>query len=118
MSEAEHCDRLAIMHSGRIVAYDSPSALKAQLKTEVGELLTVRAKNPFLALEKLRSMFPEASFFGDRIHVFALDVERAMQQIREALQNGSSVDIVLQEPTLEDVFIHRITELERAERSL
>lgn len=113
MSEAEHCDRLAIMHAGRIVAYDSPSSLKAQLKAEVGELLAIRTKDPFSALGKLRPTYPEASFFGDRIHVFARNVEEAMRHIRETLKDGTPVDIVLQEPTLEDVFIYRITKLER-----
>ncbi|MGC8720646.1 MAG: ATP-binding cassette domain-containing protein, partial [Thermodesulforhabdaceae bacterium] len=113
MSEAEHCDRLAIMHAGRIVAYDSPSSLKAQLKAEVGELLAIRTKDPFSALGKLRPTYPEASFFGDRIHVFVRNVEEAMRHIRETLKDGTPVDIVLQEPTLEDVFIYRITKLER-----
>jgi ABC-type multidrug transport system ATPase subunit len=31
MDEAEHCDRIAIMNEGRIVALDTPDALKAQI---------------------------------------------------------------------------------------
>src|SRR4051795_4176392 len=31
MDEAEFCDRIAIMHQGRIVALDTPAALKAQV---------------------------------------------------------------------------------------
>jgi ABC-2 type transport system ATP-binding protein len=31
MDEAEHCDRIAIMNEGRIVALDTPDALKAQV---------------------------------------------------------------------------------------
>ncbi len=31
MDEAENCDRIAIMNEGRIVALDTPDALKAQV---------------------------------------------------------------------------------------
>lgn len=34
MSEAEHCDHLALMHAGRVIADASPAALKAALQKE------------------------------------------------------------------------------------
>ncbi|WP_114973416.1 ATP-binding cassette domain-containing protein [Rhodoferax ferrireducens] len=34
MSEAEHCDHLVLMHAGRVIADDSPAALKAALQRE------------------------------------------------------------------------------------
>jgi ABC-2 type transport system ATP-binding protein len=34
MSEAEHCDHLVLMHAGRVIADDSPAALKAALQQE------------------------------------------------------------------------------------
>lgn len=34
MSEAEHCDHLVLMHAGRVIADDSPAALKAALQKE------------------------------------------------------------------------------------
>jgi ABC-2 type transport system ATP-binding protein len=34
MSEAEHCDHLVLMHAGRVIADDSPAALKAVLQKE------------------------------------------------------------------------------------
>ena len=34
MDEAEYCHRLALMHAGRVIALDSPQALKRQLDSE------------------------------------------------------------------------------------
>lgn len=118
MSEAEHCDRLALMHSGRIIANDSPRALKAQFRAEVGELIAVKAKNPRGVLELLRPFFPEASFFGNTIHVLSKNASEARRQITEILEeSGEPFEISFQEPSLEDVFVFRITQIERMERS-
>lgn len=116
MSEAEHCDRLALMHSGRIVANDSPRSLKAQLKIDIGELISVKTSNPVKALELLRPSFPEASFFGSSIHIFSKDVETAKNLIVGILRDERNVEISIQEPTLEDVFVSRISRLERMEQ--
>jgi len=40
MDEAEHCDRIAIMDAGRIVALDTPQALKASIGTDRVRLVT------------------------------------------------------------------------------
>jgi ABC-2 type transport system ATP-binding protein len=34
MDEAEYCNRVAIMSEGKIVALDTPAALKAKFQTE------------------------------------------------------------------------------------
>jgi ABC-2 type transport system ATP-binding protein len=39
LSEAEHCDRLALMYGGRIVSEGSPSGLKQEVEQEAGVLL-------------------------------------------------------------------------------
>lgn len=116
MSEAEHCDRLALMHSGRIIANDSPRALKAQFRAEVGELVAVNAKNPRRALELIRPFFPEASFFGNTIHVLSKSVNETKRQILEILGRSEPFEIYSLDPSLEDVFVFRITQIERMER--
>ena len=40
MDEAEHCDRIAIMDAGQIVALDTPQALKAAIGTDRVRLVT------------------------------------------------------------------------------
>jgi ABC-2 type transport system ATP-binding protein len=40
MDEAEHCDRIAIMNEGRIVALDTPDALKSALGKDRVQIAT------------------------------------------------------------------------------
>ncbi|MEJ5301105.1 MAG: ATP-binding cassette domain-containing protein [Thermodesulforhabdaceae bacterium] len=113
MSEAEHCDRLALMHAGRIVANDSPAALKDELRRREGELLVVYSRDPGKTIKILRPFYPKSTIFGDRIHLFARDVEREMERIKKLCNDFGPISVTLQTPTLEDVFVFRITELER-----
>jgi ABC-2 type transport system ATP-binding protein len=46
MDEAEYCDRVTIMNEGRIVALDSPSALRKQYGTSSVEELFVKITRP------------------------------------------------------------------------
>ena len=40
MDEAEHCDRIAIINDGRIIALDTPEALKASVGTDRVQIAT------------------------------------------------------------------------------
>ena len=51
MDEAEHCDRIAIMNEGRIVALDTPDALKAQVGAD---RVTITTDDDEAALRALR----------------------------------------------------------------
>jgi len=69
-------------------------------------------------LEALKQAgFADAALFGRRIHVLAHDVAAATERIRGILEGkGIRVeDIAPRAPTLEDVFVWRILERERAE---
>lgn len=46
MDEAEYCDRISIMSEGRIVALDTPAALKKQFNVESVEEVFVRIARP------------------------------------------------------------------------
>jgi len=108
MDEAEQCDRIALMRSGRIVALDTP----AQLKKTVfpGQLyeLDPRGKADYARLQELRRE-PDFEYFeayGLRFHAVFRDTPAAVQ-----LKSRLDHDFHLREivPTLEDVFI-RIVE--------
>jgi hypothetical protein len=76
MSEAEHCDRVALMFAGRIVADAPPSDLKRQVEEEAGRVLEVDTDRPVLALDRLsRAGFEGAALFGRRIHLFSKSPE-------------------------------------------
>ncbi|HMM45720.1 MAG TPA: ATP-binding cassette domain-containing protein [Candidatus Macondimonas sp.] len=118
MSEAEHCDRLALMHAGELIADDTPQALKDALAREAGQVLDIAAEPVLPALEALEQAgLGQPALFGRRLHVLAHEVETATARIRVVLEehNVRVREIALRPPTLEDVFVHRILERERVE---
>lgn len=117
MSEAEHCDHLALMYAGRIFADASPAELKQELEREAGQMLEVRTDRPLVALGTLQEAgFEGVALFGRAIHVLAPDPDAAAQQIRDVLEpSGTRVERISVQPlTMEDVFVHRVLALEQA----
>jgi ABC-2 type transport system ATP-binding protein len=49
MDEAEYCDRISIMSEGRIVALDTPAALKKMYEAETVEEVFIKIARPALA---------------------------------------------------------------------
>ncbi len=118
MSEAEHCDHLALMYAGRIIADASPADMKAALKTEAGELLELTTDQPLKALEVLdQAEFSGVALFGKHIHLLAPDPQQAREHITQLLaaKDIQLLDMQIRVPSLEDVFVYRILSQERAE---
>ncbi len=116
MSEAEHCDHLALLYAGRIVADASPEAMKADLAAEVGGVLEVRTDQPLAALEALqRAGFSGAALHGRTIHLLAPESPDVRARIQGALEGAGArlQGIAVQPLTMEDVFVTRVLALER-----
>jgi ABC-2 type transport system ATP-binding protein len=117
MSEAEHCDQIALMHAGRIVASASPTELKSSLVAEAGELLEISAGQPEETLAKLSEAgFTGVSLHGRRVHLLSQAAARDEIRIRDELARWRIPvhEIALRPVSLEDVFVYRIEALERA----
>ena len=119
MSEAEHCDNLALMYAGRIVAEGSPAGMKHKVEEEAGRLFEVIVDQPGKALVHLqRAGFHGAALFGTRLHFFCRDPVRDKECACHALE-GSGVNVisVSERPlNLEDVFVYRVMALEQADK--
>jgi ABC-2 type transport system ATP-binding protein len=106
LDEAERlCDRLAIMHEGRIVALDTPAALRAELGERVVEL-RVR-EEPRAALGRLRERGlagPDAFAVGATITI-PLRRGDDPRAIAEAEWPAAPAAITIREPTLDDVYL-------------
>ena len=116
MTEAEHCDRLGLMYAGRLVADAAPAELKRRVEAEAGSLLEVRADPVLPALNLLRAGgFVDAALFGEHIHLLAREPDLADARLHELLTPaGISVGRVARMPlSMEDVFVHYVTALER-----
>ncbi|MBK9306967.1 MAG: ABC transporter ATP-binding protein [Nitrospira sp.] len=117
MSEAEHCDNLALMYAGRIVAEGSPADMKRQVEQKAGRLYEVVADQPAKAVVHLRQAgFHGAALFGTKLHFFCRDPLRDKDCARQALEgSGVRVASIHERPlSLEDVFVYRVMALEQA----
>ena len=116
MSEAEHCDQIALMHAGRIVAKGSPMELKSSLVAEAGELLEVSSARPEETMASLAvAGFTGLALHGQRVHLLSRATATDELRIREVLmRSGIPVyGISPRSVSLEDVFVYRIEALER-----
>ncbi|MBI2080454.1 MAG: ATP-binding cassette domain-containing protein [candidate division NC10 bacterium] len=101
--EAERCDRIGILHRGRLVATGAPEDLKGRIG---GDVVEVRAKDP----EGLRKQIRER-FGGEPVLVdgtLRLERPRGHEFARELVEAfpGEVQGVTFGKPTLEDVFVH------------
>ena len=119
MSEAEHCDHLALMYAGRVVADASPEAMKAEVSAESGQLLELRVDRPVPAQAALRAAgFASATLHGRAVHLLSRDAAGDLARLPGKLaEAGITVQSATLRPlSMEDVFVQRITALEAADR--
>jgi ABC-2 type transport system ATP-binding protein len=117
LDEAERCDRIALMHAGRLVALGTGPELKEVFAGRV--LLEVTCPRFLEAQERLEGVegVLEASVFGTRLHVVVADAEAGRRAVQERLEKDGNTPLTIERivPSLEDVFIHLI-EAEDARR--
>jgi ABC-2 type transport system ATP-binding protein len=112
MEEAEHCQRLALIQKGKIIAQGSPSQIKEEVMK--GEVLELSPDDPDRAVEILRvardqGRLPlgDIALYGSTLHIVVEGVEESYADIylelgRAGIHPGKSSVI---EPSLEDVFV-------------
>jgi ABC-2 type transport system ATP-binding protein len=108
LDEAEKCDRVALLRDGKVLALDTPAALR---QTDHTVMLEVIASPPRQALRVLRERLgeDEVSLFGDRLHarVSATSMGPEIERwLTDARLEVTRVKAIL--PTLEDVFIEHV----------
>ena len=108
MEEAEHCDRIAVIDHGKIVALDTPEHLKGLVG---GDIISVRTSDNERAAAKLRAAKGVDTRPGPdgQLIVETPNGDRFIPVLIEVLGNDNSPitveSIGLSRPTLEDVFI-------------
>ena len=111
MDEAEHCDWLALIDAGRIVASGSPAELRRQYFH--ARLLEVDAESMFRWIDDLEKLptIEEVAMYGNMLHVTVRDIAEAERQIRAIGETKKLKVISIREitPSLEDVFVSVIT---------
>jgi ABC-2 type transport system ATP-binding protein len=102
MDEAEYCDRIAIMDSGRIVALDTPEALKASVGKD---RIQIRTADDAAAITALRDRFGIEAAVREGAVTFAVESGEAFvpRLFGELGVQISSVHVA--RPSLDDVFM-------------
>ena len=122
MDEAEHCDRLALLYRGELIASGTPQSLKSEIMAE--EILEVICDRPADAMEvmeatertELTNLVRGAALFGRGLHAAVRNAAAAAPALRLLLeQRGHRVSRIEPiAPSMEDVFVSLI---ERHDRS-
>jgi ABC-type multidrug transport system ATPase subunit len=99
MDEAMRCDRVALMHGGRILDIDAPAAIGTRFERP---LLAVRGANRYAMLQTLRG-FPHTQsvyLFGEALHYTdaraSTSAEDVAREIRDYLVAHGSPDAVVE----------------------
>jgi len=107
MDEAERCDRVGLIHQGRLLACGTPAAIKQAMPGSLVEIACSRPREVWpVLLTTLRPM--SGGLFGDKIHVLLADNNpaTALAAVEAVIdQLGLVAEANLPPPTLEDVFM-------------
>jgi len=115
MAEADElCDRVGIIHEGRVIACDEPSTLKAMVKDKTVFQFQVAGASDYTRLNVVKGVVGLSWAHHIESDTSTLKVvlseETAVAEIESALKAlGSRIlSVESPEPTLEDVFIHLV----------
>jgi ABC-2 type transport system ATP-binding protein len=104
MDEAEHCDRVAFIYFGELVADDSPSELRKKMP---GVLYEVSGPNVMPLLARIRSSrtlpLTDANFFGAKLRLL---LETRYDFEGDGMFAGCVVKAIT--PSMEDVFVRLV----------
>ena len=119
LDEAERCTRVALIHEGRLLAADTPARLRDLITGPMFEVLAGEVK-PSDAADIVRTVpgVADVQIFGERLHVtvsggpapLTRSDDFAAALGRTALAHAPVRAVA---PSLEDVFIARLSEEER-----
>jgi ABC-2 type transport system ATP-binding protein len=118
MDEVEHCNRVALMHAGRIIMEGTIHDIKAAVFNK--PILEIESETPVEAYKQLsanREKLGEVSIHGALIHVIPSgSVEDTGTAIKALLEPAGikSTEPEKVDPTMEDVFVNLVKQYEKA----
>jgi ABC-2 type transport system ATP-binding protein len=106
LDEAERCNRLALLHGGRVLYCDTPAALKRRMPGALIVIASPDGREARAAIAKAEGV-SSTILVGDGVHAVVDDAELRIPQLRAALERmGVTVtEISVGEPSIEDVFV-------------
>jgi ABC-2 type transport system ATP-binding protein len=103
MEEADHCDRIAILDRGNLVALSTPRQLKESIG---GDVISVETRQPQPLAEQIGKQFHvEVQVLDGSVRMERANGHKFITDLVEAFP-GQIDAVSVHKPTLEDVFIH------------
>ncbi len=119
LDEAERCDRVGIMHAGRLASLGTIAELKSVFATR--PIVEVRSPNPVGVMDRLDGMpfVEKTSMFGTAVHAVLASQVTSPDDVRRALEAAglpvTGISAVV--PSLEDVFLDVVSGVEEKKGS-
>ena len=108
MDEAERCNRIGLIHAGKLLLVDTPAELKRQM---AGEVIEIKCAQPYMANTYLKShdAVESVQAFSDKLRVLMKTVGNEQEIISFLESKGVKVmDVRKVQPSLEDIFVSRL----------
>lgn len=104
MDEANLCDRIALIQSGKILKIDTPPSIISGYQSK---LYAAKSENMSLLLRELREMAAVNTCFsfGDSLHVTLKNDLSDLKEVKTLLSSHIDLEIKKIDPTIEDCFI-------------
>jgi ABC-2 type transport system ATP-binding protein len=102
LEEADRCDRLILLHQGKIVAHGSPGELRSRIG---GDVVVLDSSNGAELAARIEQRFGlKPTVMDGQVRVEIANGHRFISELFEAFP-GSIDSVSLHKPTLEDVFV-------------
>lgn len=106
--EAERCNRVALMHNGKIISLDTPERVKNSIGKKSLEIITSDIKSSYRLFKSSKEF--EVQIFGDRLNFISDTPDQTLKRIENFL-SSKGIEMISYRITnlsLENVFIHLI----------
>lgn len=123
MDEAEHCENLAFIYYGEIIAQGSPLAITDQAVP--GDILAFEPHDPVQAVQRLQQAIQHeelaarnVSLFGAAVHLSTDDVAGVEAYLRREFSAEEMEGFQVYPPSLEDAFIALVQHYDQAHETV
>lgn len=110
LDEAERCNRVGLMHHGRLIRCETPEKLRHELPDVCYEVETPHLQADREILKRQQGV-ESVEIYGATLHLLVLPARFSLEGVQQALPQSTFRQVV---PSLEDVFIAVVRREEQA----
>jgi ABC-2 type transport system ATP-binding protein len=110
LDEAERCNRIGLMDSGRLLAQGTPEEIRQSMPLHILSVKGDQARQTASVLRHRLSEATRVELFGDSVHVVCSDPALTMERIQRILGQAGLQPTAIRRspPSLEDVFVNTV----------